>query len=1220
MSERASSLRPEELLAHGEWVRRLARSLVAGEDRADDVAQETWLHALRAPPADRSNLRGWLTRVVQNAARKLVRSDERRERRESHAPPPTSLPTPAESFERAALQRRVVDAVLGLEEMYRAPLLLRYFEELSASDVARALGLPLETARTRIKRGLGLVRERLRGELEGEGRSWERALAPLVGGSGPVVAVMAGGTWKLAGAAAVALGLALVGWRWSSSRTSPANGLVAGSDAAAASSDAAATTDGTTSPDAVLSRAQDDSRRNGDRTLLRGFVLDGDGQLVDKATIQWDDEASTNPERRCGVTAEQGEYAIASLPQRPVPFHVSALGFAAKDVTLDLSNATGCARHDFELRRIALIPVRILAPDATVLLDPTADRRPWRSALDEFDWGLTVLGSEQPLPPRLPPTHDARLLGIGIGRFRRSEPLHGRKETATSDVDGTFESPVVPFELSLLFKHVVVAHQTVTELDQSVTFVVDPAAIAALVGKLRLRCVDAETHEPLAGVSIVTGDDARSRHEPPTTSDGRFESVATGPGWADLMLRADGREFITRHVLIEPGGVTDLGDVEMDRAVRLEVSVVDPAGKPALAMGSVLRLDRRRPGEPGGGGMGWSMNEPGKLELPQLSRGRWSIGVSSETEDDARAAAVVEIAGRDPAPITLTLRRATAVTIAAHLGPLDRPVIELARADGFLELAAVCSGRGVVASLLPGSWSCSIFDGSTLLARRSFEVGTEPLRVDLGTEAEQASSAERPAQSVTESPTSHCERTPSHVVTGRVRDQAGREVANPSVFTYLLDGTHREAHSRPDGSYALRGLPAGRHEIVAGGRGCLEGTGTVEVEENAPFSTLDLVVTNGVRATLELTDGAGTPLEAALDRRGNSRLRLDDFRVIALRGEPGARIATTTMGVARCEHEWSRAGGTSFRLDVDAPLPVFAAVIFGERVVASGHITDPTMPLVLAIDLAALPCEHGAVQFRLLDAQSGKSIERAWVRVDLPDRVMLGAPTDLPPEREGLWRIDDALAGSVRLFVKAPNSQPISFPLVVEADEVTDLGDLSIFCGPELHGRVVDEAGRPVATQVRCRPCDEHGRPDDGDHFGLRWVPATQGQFSVGVGSPRALLDLPAGEFAIDPIVVDLTAASPLAPLQLVARRGTLVTVRAHLEPGDARRVRIVRADGLELFRFELRSALPVPVRLLAGRYQLILEQDGARPTERFFTVSDAALDLDVTATDSAGR
>jgi ABC-type antimicrobial peptide transport system permease subunit len=44
-----------ELLRHGAWVRRLARSLTGRSD-ADDLVQETWLAALKHPPRDDQRL------------------------------------------------------------------------------------------------------------------------------------------------------------------------------------------------------------------------------------------------------------------------------------------------------------------------------------------------------------------------------------------------------------------------------------------------------------------------------------------------------------------------------------------------------------------------------------------------------------------------------------------------------------------------------------------------------------------------------------------------------------------------------------------------------------------------------------------------------------------------------------------------------------------------------------------------------------------------------------------------------------------------------------------------------------------------------------------------------------------------------------------------------------------------------------------------------------
>ena len=55
-----------ELLADAQWVRALARALVADPHDADDLAQGACLLALRRPPSHGQNLRGWFQRVLEN--------------------------------------------------------------------------------------------------------------------------------------------------------------------------------------------------------------------------------------------------------------------------------------------------------------------------------------------------------------------------------------------------------------------------------------------------------------------------------------------------------------------------------------------------------------------------------------------------------------------------------------------------------------------------------------------------------------------------------------------------------------------------------------------------------------------------------------------------------------------------------------------------------------------------------------------------------------------------------------------------------------------------------------------------------------------------------------------------------------------------------------------------------------------------------------------------
>ncbi|HXS81481.1 MAG TPA: RNA polymerase sigma factor, partial [Methylomirabilota bacterium] len=160
------ALDPAVLLAQQGWVERLARGLVRDSSLAQDLAQEAWLEAARKGPEDLGERRGFLAGVVRNLKRSHARAERRRARREEIAARPEALPSPAELVERAELQRLLVESVLALDEGERTAILLRYFEGLSAEEIAQRSRVPAGTVRSRLSRGLERLRERLEARVD----------------------------------------------------------------------------------------------------------------------------------------------------------------------------------------------------------------------------------------------------------------------------------------------------------------------------------------------------------------------------------------------------------------------------------------------------------------------------------------------------------------------------------------------------------------------------------------------------------------------------------------------------------------------------------------------------------------------------------------------------------------------------------------------------------------------------------------------------------------------------------------------------------------------------------------------------------------------------------------------------------------------------------------------------------------------------------------------
>jgi RNA polymerase sigma-70 factor (ECF subfamily) len=130
-------------------VHRFLTSLV-GAREADDLAQETYLRALRSLPrfAARSSARTWLLSIARRAAADHVRTAVRRPR--TGAEPdwdllPEQAPTMPGVDERVLLRQ----LVLGLAEDRREAFVLTQMLDLSYADAAAVCGCPVGTIRAR---------------------------------------------------------------------------------------------------------------------------------------------------------------------------------------------------------------------------------------------------------------------------------------------------------------------------------------------------------------------------------------------------------------------------------------------------------------------------------------------------------------------------------------------------------------------------------------------------------------------------------------------------------------------------------------------------------------------------------------------------------------------------------------------------------------------------------------------------------------------------------------------------------------------------------------------------------------------------------------------------------------------------------------------------------------------------------------------------------------
>ena len=152
--------------------------LTGSRDRAEDLGQETFLRLFRSAGGyvEQGYLRAYLFRIATN----LVRSQERRERRQRLLLPllggeqDRSEASAHAGLLRQEMQRELNAAVARLPLRYRVPLVLHEIEGWSYSDIAVELDCREGTIKSRIHRGRQSLKRQLETYWFGGLPSWKR--------------------------------------------------------------------------------------------------------------------------------------------------------------------------------------------------------------------------------------------------------------------------------------------------------------------------------------------------------------------------------------------------------------------------------------------------------------------------------------------------------------------------------------------------------------------------------------------------------------------------------------------------------------------------------------------------------------------------------------------------------------------------------------------------------------------------------------------------------------------------------------------------------------------------------------------------------------------------------------------------------------------------------------------------------------------------------------
>jgi len=174
LKRRKAGLLEELIVRYQHRLLRYLLFLTGNRETAEDLFQEVWMRVLvRGNQFDgRARFETWLFTIARN----LV-IDQRRKRtmnsldeliegasdddRPMNVEVVAGDPTPFDHVSNLEDREKIAAALLELDTLHREVLVLRFHEELSLEEIAKVTRAPLSTVKSRLYRGLAMIKPKL---------------------------------------------------------------------------------------------------------------------------------------------------------------------------------------------------------------------------------------------------------------------------------------------------------------------------------------------------------------------------------------------------------------------------------------------------------------------------------------------------------------------------------------------------------------------------------------------------------------------------------------------------------------------------------------------------------------------------------------------------------------------------------------------------------------------------------------------------------------------------------------------------------------------------------------------------------------------------------------------------------------------------------------------------------------------------------------------------
>ncbi len=540
-----------------------AHSVVGDWHLAEDLAQETLLRLLdgRAVPKRGSSTPfppAWVRRVARNLALNVMRDHGRRRKREALVARKDSVHEVRKGLDEDQVAL-LTGELSALREPYASTLRMRYIEGRSQDAIATRLGISLETVRSRQRRGLGLLRERL-GQRD-RPNAW--SLLTLFG-TGRRATLALGAAALVIAACTVALVLGRRGVESAALEVAAAAPLPALETQDPARS--VATRDGPRLGEGDAPRAGTPPLR-----VVNGRVTDGAGSPILGARLWYSlPDAPDELQPSAARSASDGTFRL-ELRGGPAWVGATLRGHAPRFMVLSLGSEASerGAGEPLELEIERAVPVL-----RGVVCDQ--EGRPLAGARVQERYGI-----------------DLRRWRDGTGRDLRLFPADVR----VTDENGEFvlerPRPFQPAEL------LIEADGRVPWAADLGSYMVEPRPIQAtlLPGASRTGLVVDAEGRPAADVAVVLVGDGRRAHSTRTDAEGHFVLEPVAPGAAQLLLNPHleaGLDARDLELQIPPGASAG-SPIVLAAGRSVEGRARSSAGAPLAGWTVVARSAARHP-------------------------------------------------------------------------------------------------------------------------------------------------------------------------------------------------------------------------------------------------------------------------------------------------------------------------------------------------------------------------------------------------------------------------------------------------------------------------------------------------------------------------------------------------------------------------------------------------------------------------------------------------